>query len=249
MQAERIRRQGVGMAAQGEGQEGNWLGRLSDTIYERIVALIADQTFAVNARLPSELELAERFGASRPVVREALQRLREDGVIVSRQGSGSYVRRRPDVEVLQLAPVGSLADVQRCFEFRAGLEPATAALAAQQRDPAALDRIAMAMKALDSCVAEGRLGTEEDFNLHYEIACATRNQYHVSVQGSLRSHVIAGMNVTRSLSLRRPQSQIVTVQHEHERIIAAITDQKPEEAAAAMRQHILAARNRMFEGI
>ena len=58
-------------------------------IYERLFELIVAGEFTVNARLPSETELARRFGASRPVVREAPARLRDDGLIVSRQGSGS----------------------------------------------------------------------------------------------------------------------------------------------------------------
>ncbi|GLQ54734.1 FadR/GntR family transcriptional regulator [Devosia nitrariae] len=224
-------------------------GRLSGVVYDRIVDMIASGAFPLNSRLPTEMELSERFDASRPVVREALQRLRDDGLIVSRQGSGSYVKRRPEADVLQLVPVGSLADVQRCFEFRAGLEPATAALAAQRRDDPDLDRLAAAMQALENCLAEGHLGVEEDSNLHDEIARATHNQYHVSVQASLRSHVIAGMNVTRSLSLRRSQAQLRAVQDEHEKIVEAIRSQDADAAYAAMKAHILNARNRMFEGI
>ena len=68
---------------------------LSDVAYEQILADIMDGVFAENARLPAEGALAERFGISRPVVREALARLRDDGLIVSRQGSGSYVTARP----------------------------------------------------------------------------------------------------------------------------------------------------------
>lgn len=224
-------------------------GRLSGVVYDRIVDMIASGAFPLNSRLPTEMELSERFDASRPVVREALQRLRDDGLIVSRQGSGSYVKRRPEADVLQLVPVGSLADVQRCFEFRAGLEPATAALAAQRRDNDDLERLDSAMRALEKCLAEGHLGVEEDSNLHDEIARATHNQYHVSVQASLRSHVIAGMNVTRSLSLRRSQAQLRAVQDEHERIVEAIRSQDADAAYAAMKAHILNARNRMFEGI
>src|SRR5688572_9204859 len=82
--------------------------RLSEAIYDGIVELIARGDFALNSRLPSEAELSARFGASRPVVREALGRLREDGLIVSRQGSGSYVRRQPDLAVLRFNQVRSL---------------------------------------------------------------------------------------------------------------------------------------------
>lgn len=223
-------------------------GRLSGVVYDRIVDMIANGAFPLNTRLPTEMELSERFEASRPVVREALQRLREDGLIVSRQGSGSYVKRRPEADVLQLAPVGSLADIQRCFEFRAGLEPAGAALAAQRRDESDLARIDAVMQDLERCLAEGHLGVEEDSNLHDQIARSTHNQYHVSVQASLRSHVIAGMNVTRSLSLRRSAVQLRAVQTEHETIVDAIRRQDPDAAYEAMRSHILSARARMFEG-
>ena len=102
------------LAARTEAQRplGGLEGRLSGGIYEHIFERIVAGEFPGNARLPSETELALRLGASRPVVREALARLREDGVIVSRQGSGSYVRRRPDLAILRFVPVGSIADVQ-----------------------------------------------------------------------------------------------------------------------------------------
>ena len=232
-----------------EQSETHINGRMSGVVYEKIVELIASNVFPVKSRLPSEMDLSERFEASRPVVREALQRLRDDGLIVSRQGSGSYVQRRPDVEVLQLVPVGSLADVQRCFEFRAGLEPATAALAALRRDNEDLARIDEAMAVLDKCVAEGRLGAEEDFELHNAIAIATKNHYHSSIEASLRSHVIAGMNVTRSLSMRWSEPHLRAVQQEHEMIVKAIKAQKEDDAFDAMKNHIVNARKRMFEGI
>ena len=60
--------------------------KLGDIVYDEVFALIANGEFAENTRLPSETELGRRFGASRPVVREALARLRDDGLIQSRQG-------------------------------------------------------------------------------------------------------------------------------------------------------------------
>ena len=59
-----------------QGAAGALEGTLSGGIYERIFECIVAGEFAVNARLPSETELARRFGASRPVVRQALARLR-----------------------------------------------------------------------------------------------------------------------------------------------------------------------------
>jgi len=222
--------------------------RLSDAIYDGIVTLIARGDFALNSRLPSEVRLSEMFDASRPVVREALARLREDGLIVSRQGSGSYVRRQPDPAVLDLAPVGSIADVQRCFEFRAGLEPVAAGLAALRWEPADMDKIDACMTALERCVMAGTIGTEEDSRLHQAIADATHNSYHSSIQRQLRQHILAGMNITRSLSLRRTQRRVQLVQDEHVAIVEAIRRRDAEGASEQMRRHILNARRRMFEG-
>lgn len=223
--------------------------RLSSAVYDRILEMIVQGEFAINSRLPSETRLSAMFDASRPVVREALARLREDGVIVSRQGSGSYVKRRPAMAVLRLNPVGSIGDVQRCFEFRAGLEPAAAALAAERWEPADMARIEDAMAALERCLGTGALGTEEDNFLHQAIADATHNQYHALMQRVLKPHISAGMNINRSLSLMRTEARIRQVQDEHVAIVEALRSRDAESAGQRMRTHILAARRRMFEGV
>ena len=223
-------------------------GKLSAVIYERILALIVSGDFGLNHRLPSETELARKLGASRPVVREALARLRDDGVVTSRQGSGSYVVRRPDYAMLKLAPVGLIAEIQRCFEFRADIESAAAAVAAERRqagDIAALDR---AYEALEACTREGRLGVEEDIRLHEAVAEATHNPYFAATQESLREHIGRGMAVMRNLSLRRSAARLRLVQAEHLAVIRAIKEGDARAARTAMESHIINARRRMFEG-
>lgn len=63
-----------------------------------------------------------------------MERLRADGLIASRQGAGSFVLRRSAQDVYNYAPIDSIADVQRCFTFRAALEGEMAALAARDLD-------------------------------------------------------------------------------------------------------------------
>jgi DNA-binding FadR family transcriptional regulator len=223
--------------------------RLSGTVYDGILHLIVSGELPLNARLPSEARLSAMFNASRPVVREALAQLREDGVVVSRRGSGSYVTRQPDTAVLKLNPIGSLADVQRCFEFRAGLEPAAARLAALRWEPEDMRRIDEAMAALERCVAEGVLGADEDNRLHQAIADATHNHYHASVKSLLKPHISAGMNITRTLSLMRPKQVVRQVQEEHVGVVEALRCRDAEAAGRQMAEHILTARRRMFEGV
>ncbi len=221
--------------------------KLSAGIYQRIFEIIIAGEFAVNARLPSEIELAQRFGASRPVVREALARLRDDGIIVSRRGSGSYVKRRPDTAVLRFVTVGSVADIQRCFEFRVGLESATAALAAERWEHDNLTEIRVAYDELEVCIRDGKLGVDADERFHLAIAKATHNSYHVSVQISLHPQIVFGMNLLRNLSLLRTAERLRTVQDEHHAIVEAIAARKPNAARTAMQSHIENARRRMFD--
>jgi DNA-binding FadR family transcriptional regulator len=222
--------------------------RLSDFVYERIFEMIISGECPQHSRLPAESELARRFSVSRPVVRAALARLRDDGIVVSRQGSGSFVRRRPDAAMLRFVPVASVTDIQRCYEFRIVLEGAAAALAAERRNEADLAELDAALAELDACIRDGRLGVEADARFHAAVAAASHNPFHLSVQRSLEPSIAVGMNLARNLSLLRPAVRLRVVQDEHVLIARAIADGHPEQARAAMETHVGNARRRVFEG-
>ncbi len=221
---------------------------LADQVYEQVLTRIVQGQYPRNAKLPSETALSEDLGVSRPVLRQALKQLREDGVIVSRQGSGSYVQRRPDRAMLAFAPVGSIADIQRTFEFRAIVEAEAAGLAALRWTEATMAAMTRAMEVLDRTIAAGSLGSEEDEALHLAICLAADNHYFPSTITSMRSQIIAGMNLARNLSLTRPSARLTLVQNEHRTLMAAIAARDAAAARDAMRAHIVNARTRVFEG-
>ncbi len=96
--------------------------RLSDTIAEKIRDFILGQDLQPGTRLPSERALAQRFGASRPTVSQAMRTLTLTGLIESRRGSGAYVLRRPDVaHQPQLWPATS-ENIRHLMELRLWLE-------------------------------------------------------------------------------------------------------------------------------
>ncbi|WP_425439499.1 FadR/GntR family transcriptional regulator [Puniceibacterium sediminis] len=78
---------------------------------------------------PPENAPSRELGVSRPVLRAALYRPREEGLIFSRQGVGSYVRIPVNAPV-GFAWVETLADIQRCYEFAETFETKAARLAA-----------------------------------------------------------------------------------------------------------------------
>ena len=65
---------------------------LSDEVSDQLLGLLASGAWPNESRLPSEHELARRFAVSRPILRQALARLRAEGRVISRKGAGSYVR-------------------------------------------------------------------------------------------------------------------------------------------------------------
>lgn len=221
---------------------------LSDRVYEDILAMIMSGEIPVGDKLPTEKVLCERSGVSRPVLRQALKQLREDGVIVSRQGSGSFVQRRPENAVLDIAPVGSIADIQRTFEFRAAIEGEAAYLAAERRTNEDVAKLRELLAELDRCIQVGELGVDADEEFHALICTASGNQYFVTARASMKANIMTGLNLTRNLSLTKPQDRMEMVQQEHYEILTAISEQDPERARQAMRAHVENARKRVFEG-
>ena len=97
---------------------------LSDQIQAVIGRQIVSGERAPSSQLPTEPQLAQEFGVSRTVVREAVARLRSEGLVVTRQGLGAFV-----AESLQALPFRLEAtsgdtrkDIRELFELRMGLE-------------------------------------------------------------------------------------------------------------------------------
>jgi GntR family transcriptional repressor for pyruvate dehydrogenase complex len=226
--------------------------RLSDLLYDRISSMILSGEYREGNRLPPESQLSERFRVSRPMVREVLSRLRAEGVIVSRKGSGSYVQtstRQPKESTpMAFAHMDSLAQVKKGYEFRIGVEGEAAFWAAQNRTEANLAELRAALAELDDAIAHRKIGVEPDYGFHLAIARASGNDFFEAVLVSMRIPVIFAINLSRSLSLTRPQERLQLVQAEHVAIFHQIEAKNQDEARMAMRRHISNTCERVFEG-
>jgi len=220
--------------------------KYADQLYGDILAAIVNGTLPEGEKLPSENELASSFGVSRPVVREALSRLRADSVIVSRRGSGSYVQRRPSPQILTLTPISEVADLMRCMEFRIAIEGETAALAATRRTDKNLSEMRAALKELDANIRKKMLGADADIRFHNAISEASKNKLFTSVLQTLSEAILKGMTVARKLSLQANTKRLRTVQAEHLRIFEAINNKDSVAARRAVRTHIENARARVL---
>jgi GntR family transcriptional regulator, transcriptional repressor for pyruvate dehydrogenase complex len=221
---------------------------LADQVYDKLLTQILEETYPVQSRLPAEDVLAQGFGVSRPIVRAALSRLRDDGIIESRRGSGSYVLRSPDRQLISFIPLDSVSGVQRCYEFRIDLEGAAAAWAAMRRDEDDLAAMDHAYKVLAGTYEQNALGVEADQMLHLAVARASKNPFFALVLESLGEQIAIGVKLSRSLTLLDTEVRQETVLAEHRAVLDAIRLRQPEVAKAAMRYHITAAKDRMFVG-
>lgn len=223
--------------------------KLSDVAYARIFSRIAAGDYTVNAKLPTENELAEQLAVSRPIIREALARLRDDGLVISRRGSGTYVRRAPLATDQRLAPLSSIADMRKCLEFRMSFEGETAFFAAQAGSAGDRSALIAAVERLKEGMKQGELSIEDDFAFHYAIAQATNNRFFQATMAAMREPIAAGMQITRNFELLRTRERLIALHQEHLDIYAAIRENDAPAARAAMQRHLGNAMKRAFEGV
>lgn len=206
-------------------------GKLYRRVLDLISADIAAGRYPVGTRLPAERDLTERFGVSRPVVREAMIALELQGLVEARKGSGVYV--------LALATASRADDLDigafEIIEARRLLEGEVAAVAATGIDEAHLAELGALLTAMaqeDSVAAEAA-----DRRFHITIAEATGN-----------SAIINAVTDFWDLRERSPLAREMLAKAgslgfenrlaEHGRILDALTARSPEAARAAMRDHL-----------
>lgn len=212
--------------------------KLADVLYAAILKSILDGELKEGDRLPGEEALSEQYRVSRPTIREALARLRAGGIIVSRQGSGSYVGRPQQQQVLTFSNIASVADFKRCYEFRRAIEAGAAGHAARMRDADDIIQIQSAYQRLQDMIARNEMAVDEDFALHMAIAVAAKNPLFPSVLESIHKQTVFSMSLSRNLSREQGTQRMASADSEHRAVIEAILNQDAAAASAAMYAHI-----------
>jgi GntR family transcriptional repressor for pyruvate dehydrogenase complex len=190
-------------------------------------------------KLPSERQLALRFGVSRPVVREALRSLVERGLIEISPGRGAFVRAARMTDAAR--PLDALyrrqnATPRDLVEARLMLEREAAGLAAARGEPAELDAMERVLERFDrtgDLIERARC----DVAFHALIARMSHNPVIETMFSSIAS-------LTFELMLRSLGDPAVSREGlpYHGEIFQAIRDRDPERARDAIEGHLLIAR-------
>lgn len=198
---------------------------LSDSVYERIKAMVMDHEIAPGARVGIEA-LARDLDVSPTPIREALARLEADGLVVKRSLSGYRA-----TELL------TREGVEELFEMRMLLEPRAAALAALNADEDQLDALEAIQEDMQSHPGPaGPYAAYRDFagldqRFHDAIAQAAHRPLLADAVERLHSH----LHIFRLSSLPHADDPTAT---EHDRIVRAILRRSADRAAEAMRDHL-----------
>lgn len=215
---------------------------LSDTVVSQIENLILSGVLVEGDMLPGERELAEQMEISRPKVREALQKLSDNGLVNIVAKDGAYIAKLGG-DIMSPALIKlynrSPSAIRDNLEYRREQEGFAARLAAQRattRDRsellAVIDQMLIADKE-DNPDKASRL----DLELHQSIVFAAHNR--------TLSHMMTGLYSLNKSSLFYNRSEVLEIEdaadtlfQQHERIVEAICRSQPERAEKAAHEHI-----------
>jgi DNA-binding FadR family transcriptional regulator len=210
--------------------------RLYEQIAEKLAKAIAVGEYALGQRLPSERELAQSFGVSRPTVREAIIALELDDLVDVRLGSGVYVKnRQPPGGREGAKDIGPF----ELLEARHAIEGEAAAMAAVRIEDEQIRQLSDLISEMrhDNRQNEILMSEEADRRFHELIASSTQN-----------SGIIAAVQMLWDARARSPQSHLMDDKgrarglkppiDEHSAIVRALKRRDPEAARTAMHQHI-----------
>ncbi|MCM3714328.1 FadR family transcriptional regulator [Alkalihalobacillus oceani] len=212
--------------------------KISEEIVHHICNMVHDGDLQSGSKLPSEGTLAEKFGVSKTVVREAMSVLKTSGVIKGLPGSGNFINNLDGgLFVTSIAP--ALLDkesVLEIFELRRGLEIEAASLAA---DRATLEEIEE-LREINRKLSEAKIleeTIEQDFRFHECLIKATHNSSFIKVFSTISTLFKNGIKENKMKSINIPGRQAEGVD-EHNKIIESIQEKNSQQARKNMRNHL-----------
>jgi GntR family transcriptional regulator, transcriptional repressor for pyruvate dehydrogenase complex len=224
---------------------------LTDRVKLDLLRLIEADNLKPGDKVPPADQLCVRFSVSRTVVREAIASLKAEGRLRSLRGSGVFVSKPHDTvgaSSMFMAAPQEIGDVLDFMEFRIGVEVEAAGLAAERRTETNLLRMEQALAQFRRHLNDKSLAIDADRAFHRAIADATNNNRFRLFVDEFGDRLIPRRALEAGFTGESSKSEFFEViQVEHQRVLKAITDRKPDEARVAMRRHLEDGRRRYRE--
>ena len=217
-------------------------GKLSAAVKHQIELLILRGILRPGERLPSEREMSEKMGVSRPSLREAIAELQEDGLLTARAGSGIYVAEvlgsafAPPLIRLFASHPEALFDY---ISFRRDLEGLAAERAAKLGSDIDLAVIDTVFTKMEAAHAKRNPADEAglDAEFHMAIIEASHNVVMLHMMRSMFQMLREGVFYNRQVMFQRRTTRAALLD-QHRAINTALQARDPKKARAAVEAHL-----------
>jgi len=213
---------------------------LSTVVSESLLQQIRSGRLGAGMQLPTEAELCVQYEVSRTVVREAIARLRSEGLVIPRQGKGVFVSEAPLASFsIPDHDLKALPQTIALLELRLAVEVEAAGLCALRRSSADAALIRAEMERVDAAHPDpGQTNLHYDYDFHLSIAKASGNPQILGFLSYLRGALMPRLQLGYVLEPTLKEGYFARIHAEHEAIVAAIEAQAEDRARLAMRAHL-----------
>ena len=214
---------------------------LSTVVAESLSERISSGRLQAGAQLPTEAELCAEYEVSRTVIREAVARLRSDGLIVPQQGRGMFVSATPARRNFSIPEEArrTLPETIALLELRLSVEVEAAGLCAERwtGDEAATLRVLM--EQVDARqVDPADTPIHYDYDFHLAIARAARNAHMLGFLSYLKPIIVPRYRLGYLVPQERKKGYYARIHAEHKAVVDAIERRDAAAARRAMRRHL-----------
>lgn len=217
--------------------------RLYRQVAEQIRVLIETGELKPGAKLPPERELSERFGVSRPTVREALIVLEVEGYLQIRMGSGVYINRKPEAQPVPLEDSDGPFEI---LQARCLIESAIAEEAARLAAPRHIARMDEILQRMEATLEDAPVALSCDLAFHTAITDIIGNSALNHFTGIIYNKRMTPYFAKLASYFEGPHTWRLALE-EHIGIRDAIAAGDPAAAREAMRHHLTLAQKRFSE--
>jgi GntR family transcriptional repressor for pyruvate dehydrogenase complex len=209
---------------------------LADKLAQQIWALIQSSGYKAGDRLPTIMEMAQRFKVGHPTVREALRKLETMGTVEIRHGSGVYVTRSDDV--LVLASPGYAGEVTKkllldLIQARIPIEMQSVALASRNAAEEHLEEMRTILASAGRSLDDDALLNRINMAFHRQIALAGGNMVLTQLLDVLRELFAEEQRMILDIFGSRNRDHA-----EHLEILSALVARDEPLAVERMRSHL-----------
>ena len=219
----------------------------SNLIYKELLLRIQQEQYKEGEKLPTETALCAEFKVSRPVIRAALEQLREGRYIESIRGSGSFVRLTKDPSLISFAPISDLKEAIQCMEYRAILEPEIAYQATincNERDRLLLQEALATSR--DHQGESARDNVHNDLNFHLAIATISHNRFYCQAMKMLTVQILDSISQVACYFGSKSEDLCRLKDFWHQEIVRGILIGDATLAKTAMQMHIRRAKSNLI---